>query len=188
MFSRYIVITVSLVLLLGVVFEKYVHAEEEAIPSQESVDMSITLGLITRHVNPGDDTNEQTNFFALSYDKFAVARFINSYNDETWFGGFNYRSSKLNIAEDSDFYLQGNLYPGIVYGYKNHLPNLGGLTPVVVPSFGLGYKWVCLELLYFPSPSGGGFASLLRFDLDRPIPSASRDQQSNKPITHNANP
>jgi hypothetical protein len=181
-------ITVWLVLVLGILFEPCAIAEEEAIPSQESVDMSITLGLVTRHVAPGDDTNEDSDFIALSYDQYSISRFKNSYDDETWFGGVNYRTPKLNIFKASDFYFQGNLYAGLVYGYKDHLPNLGGVTPAFIPTIGLGYNWVCLEMLYFPTPSGGIFSSALRFDLSWRKASGSRDQKSNKPTTPQASP
>jgi hypothetical protein len=164
-FFRLLAISACLVFLAGIGFEQCAMAEEDASPPTKTVDMSITLGLVTRHVKPSDDTNEDSDFLGLSYKKFAMARFINSYDNETWFGGIIYRTSKLNLFEDSDFYLQGNLYPGIVYGYKDHLPDIGGFTPVLIPTVGLGYKRVCLEVLYFPSPSGGVFSGALRFDL-----------------------
>jgi hypothetical protein len=167
--------TAWLALLLGMVFAQNAIAEEDSTPAQESVDISITLGLVTQHVNPGDNTNEVSNFIGLSYDKYSISRFKNSYNDETWFGGVNFRSPKLNIFKESEFYLQGNLYTGIVYGYKDHLPNLGGVTPILIPTIGLGYKWMCLEMLYFPTPSGGLFSSALRFDLSWQKTSGSSD-------------
>jgi hypothetical protein len=173
--SHLISIAAWLVLPLGIVFAQCAIAEEETSPAQESVDISITLGLVTRHVNPGDNTNEVSDFIGLSYDKYSISRFKNSYNDETLFGGVNFRSSKLNTFKDSDFYLQGNLYTGIVYGYKDHLPNLGGVTPILIPTIGLGYKWMCLEMLYFPTPSGGLFSSALRFDLSWQKTSGSSD-------------
>jgi len=182
-FSRLIAATVFLALILGIFFEQYAIADEETIPSDETVDIFIALGLVTRHVNPGDDTNEDSDFIALSVDKYSVSRFINSYNDETWFGGLNFHSDKLNIYKDSDFFLQGNLYAGAVTGYKDHLPNLYGVTPVLIPTIGLGYKRVCLEFMYFPSPSGGVFSSALRFDLSWRKTGGNRDPKSDKPGT-----
>lgn len=166
-FFRLIATTACFLVLVGIASEKCATAETEAKPPQKAEDISITLGLVTRHLKPSDDTNEDSDFIGLSYKKFSMARFINSYHDETWFGGINVRTSKLNLFKDSDFYLQGNAYPGIIYGYKDHLPNLGGVTPVIIPTLALGYKRVGLELLYFPSPSGGVFSAALRFDLGR---------------------
>lgn len=176
--SRLIAATACLVVLVVIVSERYATAEEDTGPPEKTVDMSITLGLMTRHVKPSDDTNEDSDFLALSYKKFSMARFINSYHDETWFGGLNYRTSQLHLFEGSDFFLQGNLYPGLVYGYKDHLPNLYNVTPVLIPTLGLGYKRVSLELLYFPSPAGGVFSAALRFDLGWRETSKSQDTQS----------
>ncbi len=52
--------TAWLILLWGIVFERCAIAADDAIPPQESVDISISLGLFTRHVDPGDDTNEDS--------------------------------------------------------------------------------------------------------------------------------
>ena len=176
--TRFIAATACLVVLVVFVSERYASAEEETNQPEKTVDMSITLGLLTRHVKPSDDTNDDSDFLALSYKKFSMARFINSYHDETWFGGLNYHTSKLNLFEGSDIFLQGNLYPGLVYGYKDHLPNLFNVTPILIPTLGLGYKRVNLELLFFPSPAGGVFSAALRFDLGWRETSESHDTQS----------
>jgi hypothetical protein len=179
--SRLIAATAFLILLLLGFFEQYAIADEETVPSDEIVDFSVAVGLVTRHVNPGDDTNEDSDFIALSLDKYSIARFINSYNDETWFGGTQFHTPKLNIYQGSDFFLRGNLYAGLIYGYKDHLPNLGGVTPVLIPTIGLGYKRVSLEFMYFPSPSGGVFSSVVRFDLSWPKSWWHRAPQGDKP-------
>jgi hypothetical protein len=183
-FSRLIAVTAFLILFSGIFFERNAIAEEKTDPSDETIDISLGLGLVTKHVNPGNDTNEDSDFIALSIDKYSVARFINSYNDETWVWGMNFHTSKWNIYQDSDFFLRGNLYAGLMSGYKDHLPNLCGITPVVLPTFDLGYKRVSLEFMYFPSPAGGVFSSVLRFDLSWPKSWwPTRALQSDKPDT-----
>jgi len=136
-------------------------AEETEEKENQAQQWAITLGLFTRHVNPSSDTNEHTGMLGLSYRDWFILGFSNSYHDRSIAGGRRFQTKKIHNSRNSNFFVQGNLYAGLVYGYGDRFPNLAGITPAVAPTVEFGYKNTSIEVLYFPTPSGGVFTSLL---------------------------
>lgn len=124
-------------------------------------DVGISLGLWTQHLNPGKDTNEYSQLVAFSYSNYVAGRFINSYDDETFFGGKRFHTDKFRSLKYENFFIQGNLYLGLIHGYGDRFLNLGGASPGILPTLGIGYKKTSLELLYIPTPAGGVFMSVI---------------------------
>lgn len=133
--------------------------------AKDTADFSLLVGFWTRHVDPSDDTNEKTDMIALLYNDYMVSRFINSYNDETFLVGKRFYTKKLALPEFKYLSVQGNLYTGLMYGYSDHLPNIGGISLGVLPTLGLIWEKTSVELGYVPTPKGGVFTSLLRFSF-----------------------
>lgn len=129
---------------------------------------SVLIGFWTRHVDKSDDTNEKTGMIAVSYKDYMVSRFINSYHDETFFVGKRLHTKKFDLGEFKDLGVQGNLYTGLMYGYSDNLPNIGGLSVGALPTVGLVWKKTSTELGYVPTPKGGVFMSLFRFTFKSP--------------------
>ena len=129
---------------------------------------SVLTGFWTRHVDRSDDTNEKTGMIAFSYKDYMVSRFTNSYHDETFFAGKRLHTKKLGLGKFKDLGIQGNLYTGLMYGYSDNLPNIGGISPGVMPTIGLLWNKSSVELGYVPTPSGGVFMSLIRFPFKLP--------------------
>ena len=123
----------------------------------------ITVGLFTRHVNPSGNTNESTKMLGISYSDWYVLTFSNSYDERSVFGGRRFHTKKISHPSNTTFFIQGNLYVGLIHGYGDRFPNIAGLTPAGMPTVGFGYKNTTLEVLYFPTPSGGAFTSALVF-------------------------
>mgnify|MGYP001820429345 FL=1 len=140
-------------------------AEETAGKENQAQPWAITVGLFTRHVNPSSDTNEHTGMLGLSYSDWVILGFSNSYHDNSLFGGRRFQSKKIHDSRNSDIFVRGNLYAGLVYGYGDRFPNLAGITPAAAPTVEFGYKNTSIEVLYFPTPSGGVFSTVfnLRF-------------------------
>lgn len=136
------------------------ETEEKENPAQQ---WAITLGLFTRHVNPSSDTNDHSGMLGLSYSDWVILRFSNSYHDQSFFGGRRFQTKKIHNSRNSNFFIQGNLYAGLLQGYGDRFPNIEGITPAAMPTVGFGYKNVTLEVLYFPTPSGGVFTSVLTY-------------------------
>ena len=137
--------------------------EETKEKYQQTPKWTIILGLITRHVSPSDDTNESTRMLGLSYSNWVMARFINSYDDASFFLGKRFQTKELHHPRYTDFFIQGNLYAGLLHGYGDRFPNIAGVTLGGFPTAGLGYKKTVLEMLYVPTPKGGVFTSFLTF-------------------------
>lgn len=138
-------------------------AEETEGKENPAQQWAITLGLFTRHVNPSSDTNDHSGMLGLSYSDWVILRFSNSYHERSFFGGKRFHTKEIGHPRNSNFFIQGNLYAGLLQGYGDRFPNIGGITPAAMPTVGFGYKNVTIEVLYFPTPSGGVFTSVLTY-------------------------
>jgi len=155
-FSLVLSVLVLLVPLTGM-------AEETEGQENQTQQWAITLGLFTRHVNPSSDTNEHTGMLGLSYSDWSILAFTNSYHDQSLFGGRRFQTKKIHDSRNGNFFFQGNLYAGLLYGYGDRFPNLAGITLAAAPTLEFGYKNSSIEVLYFPTPSGGVFTTVFNF-------------------------
>jgi hypothetical protein len=129
-------------------------------------EMSVMVGLFAKHVDQSDDPNENLKMVVVSYDNYVVSRYINTWDDTTYFGGKRFSTNKYAFHENRNFFLQGNLYTGILYGYGNNAAiNIKGIAPAVFPTIGAGYKNTSVEMAYIPTPSGGVFLSLFKYSF-----------------------
>ena len=129
-------------------------------------EMSLMVALFARHVDQSDNPNENLRMVVASYDNYVVSRYINTWDDPTYFGGKRFSTNKYAINESQNFFYQGNVYAGILYGYGNNAAiNVKGLAPAVFPTVGVGYKTTTLEMGYIPTPSGGVFLSLFKYEF-----------------------
>ena len=148
--------------------EDYVDDSELEDLADESApkEMSVMIGFFSRHVDQSDDPNENLRMVVFSYDNYVVSRYINTWDDTTYFGGKRFNTNKYALHENRDFFFQGNLYAGLLYGYGNNAAiNIKGIAPAVFPTIGAGYKNTSVEMAYIPTPSGGVFLSLLKYSF-----------------------
>ena len=138
-------------------------AEETEHKENQTQQWGIMLGLFTRHVSPSKNTNDDTELLGLSYSDWVVQTFSNSYHERSFFGGKRFHTKKMGHPRNQNFFIQGNLYAGLLQGYGDRFPNFDGITPVVMPTVGFGYKKTAIEVLYVPTPSGGVFTSVFTF-------------------------
>ena len=102
---------------------------------------------------------------AILYDDYMISRFVNSYHDQTFFAGKRFYTRKFALGNLKSLDVQGNFYTGLMYGYSDNLPNIGGITVGALPTLGLIYNKLSVEVGYVPTPSGGVFTSMIRFPL-----------------------
>ena len=132
----------------------------------KSREMSLMIGLFARHVDQSDNPNEDLRMVVASYDNYVVSRYVNSWDDPTYFGGKRFSTNKYAISESRNFFYQGNVYLGILYGYGNNAAiDIKGIAPAVFPTIGVGYKTTSVEMGYIPTPSGGVFLSLFKYEF-----------------------
>ena len=130
-----------------------------------STEFSLSVGLWAHHMETSSDTNERIDLLAISYNNYIMSRFKNSFSDETYFAGKRFHTKRRCYDRSADWYAQGNLYLGLMHGYDDNLPGIGGISPGLLPTFGLGYRRTSFELGYVPTMQGGVFVGLFRFLL-----------------------
>ncbi|MGD8255684.1 MAG: hypothetical protein PVH34_04285 [Syntrophobacterales bacterium] len=142
------------------------YAVEDSTDESAPKEMSVMVGFFSRHVDQSDDPNENLKMVVFSYDNYVVSRYINTWDDTTYFGGRRFSTNKYAFHENRDFFFQGNLYAGLLYGYGNNAAiNIKGIAPAMFPTIGVGYKSTSLEMAYIPTPSGGVFLSLFKYSF-----------------------
>jgi hypothetical protein len=138
--------------------------EKESEPEKEKKEASIAVGVFTKHFQLGSSTNETNRALVLSYDDWCVAWFNNSYHEESVFAGRAFRTKKVTGKEHDEWFVRANLYLGLVYGYGDELPNVGGISPYLLPTGEVGYGRFSFELGVIPAPDHAGLVTgMLKF-------------------------
>jgi len=132
--------------------------EKEPEPKKEKAEVSIAVGVFTRHF-ASEHANERNRMLALSYNDWCVAWFKNSHYDETLFVGYGFRTDKYAIKESDKWFWRAGLYLGAVYGYHDNLPNIRGISPYGLPVGELGYGRFSFELGLIPAPGAAGLVT-----------------------------
>ncbi len=141
-------------------------AVEDSSDEPAPKEMSVMVGFFSKHVDQSDDPNESLKMVVVSYDNYVVSRYINTWDDTTYFAGKRFSTNKYAFHRNRDFFLRGSVYTGILYGYGNNAAiNINGIAPGVFPTIGVGYKTTSLEMGYIPTPSGGVFLSLFQYSF-----------------------
>jgi hypothetical protein len=139
---------------------------EDSAEKPDSREMSLMVGLFARHVDQSDNPNEDLRMVVASYDNYVVSRYINTWDDPTYFGGKKFSTNKYAFNANRNFFYQGSVYVGVLYGYGNNAAiNVKGLAPAVFPTLGVGYQTTSVEMGYIPTPSGGVFLSLFKYQF-----------------------
>lgn len=82
-------------------------AEEAKEKDNQTQKWTVTLGLVTRHVDPSDNTNESSRLLGLSYSNWVAARFSNSYDEASVFCGRRLQTKELHHPRYTDFFYSG---------------------------------------------------------------------------------
>ncbi|MFA9562509.1 MAG: hypothetical protein ACERKU_09260, partial [Nitrospirota bacterium] len=74
------------------------YSDESAVEdsSDESApkEMSVMVGFFAKHVDQSDDPNENLKMVLVSYDNYVVARYVNTWDDTTYFAGKRFTTNK----------------------------------------------------------------------------------------------
>ncbi|MDX1919496.1 MAG: hypothetical protein SFU25_02040 [Candidatus Caenarcaniphilales bacterium] len=93
--------------------------------------------------------NEVNNLVGIQYASICAATFTNSHDRQTFVLGVNRNLIDKKIGQ-TDLHFQSGYRAGIIYGYGDQFPNLGGVSPVLFLTAGLKYKIFGVELNYVP--------------------------------------
>ena len=95
-----------LALLVVVLLPLIAMAEETKRNDNQPQKWTVILGLVTRHIEPSDNTNESSRMLGLSYSNWVTARFANSYDEASVFCGKRFQTKELHHPHYTDFYIQ----------------------------------------------------------------------------------
>jgi hypothetical protein len=131
------------------------------VPSRDA----LLLGMWSLHTSPKRHNSTQ-NLVGLQYHGYFAVTFKNSYYKQSYFGGVTRTIYIKRIAQDLDFDI--TYKAGLIWGYQDRYPNLGGISPVIFPTFGLSYKMFGTDFVIFPARYPA-FAVSFRVNIERLI-------------------
>lgn len=128
---------------------------------------ALLLGMWSYHLSGSGEylgdggSNEQNNLLGIQYYGLAAGTFMNSHDDPSWFFGTAREVHSRQINEDTRLDIGYKLGP--LYGYKDHLPNIGGISLFAAGTFGISWEKLGIDIMIIPvGVITGGF----RIDLE----------------------
>ena len=110
---------------------------------------SLTLGAFARHYRGEHREGFDNELDAFSYKDWTAAYFKNSFGGSTLFGGHWFKTDKIYNGK---WWVRGNLYAGVLYGYGDKVPiRVGKFSPGMYPTGSLGYGRHSVELGLMPT-------------------------------------
>ncbi len=125
---------------------------------------ALLLGMWSLHTSPDrHERNTTQNLVGLQYKGYFASTLKNSYYKQSYFAGIVRTVYLKGLARDVDFDI--SYKAGLIWGYQDHYPNVGGFTPLAFPTFGLTYRRFGVDFEIFPSEHPV-FSINLRFNID----------------------
>ena len=90
------------------------------------------------HVDRDSGLNEQVGIIGISYKKWTVMNFTNSYNNTSWL--VSKEVKRWDWHEGERFIIYPSLHLGIVHGYEGDVNTIGGFIPWAFISSDFRYK------------------------------------------------
>jgi hypothetical protein len=111
---------------------------------------ALLLGMWSLHTSPHrHERNPTQNLIGLQYQGYFASALKNSYYKQSYFAGVTRTIYLKRLAQDFSFDI--TYKAGLITGYGEHYPNLGGISPFVLPTFGLSYKMLGMDFAIYPS-------------------------------------
>ncbi len=83
------------------------YAVEDSSDESAPKEMSVMVGFFAKHVDQSDDPNENLRMVVVSYDNYVVSRYINTWDDTTYFAGKRFSTNKYAVYRNRDFFSPG---------------------------------------------------------------------------------
>lgn len=129
---------------------------------------SLHLGMWSLHLDGSGDifgsgsNNEHNYLLGFQLKGYNFCTFINSHDDRTYSLGLSREVYSKQLSPDLRFDAGYRL--GFLYGYKDNLPSIGGVSGYAMPVFGLSWKRLGVDLGVVPV---GVLTLSFRIDIDR---------------------
>ena len=131
------------------------------IASADEYTYSIGYAPICKHFNNDENMNETNHGVFIAYDKWIAGTFNNSSYIQSWFIGRSYKTDKWG----KDLYARLNMHIGLLYGYGDDMPDVGGWTIGIAPMIEIGYKQFVIETMINPITDGGVVSFLFKYSF-----------------------
>lgn len=113
----------------------------------EPINDSVMLGMFSEHVGT-NKFNESHNLFGVDYKGYSVGTFKNSFSNQTYYAGI---SRKVYEIPFQRYKFDVKYKVILMHGYGDIYPNAYGVTPVVMPMFGISRGHTGLDFMAIPS-------------------------------------
>ncbi len=116
---------------------------------------ALLLGMWSLHLDGtgeyfGDGrNNDQGNMFGIQLFGLSGGTFINSHDDRAWYFGPSRDVYSRQLSENTRFDIGYKF--GVLYGYDDDLPNVGGITPFIMAVFGFSWKRLGFDIGVLPT-------------------------------------
>jgi hypothetical protein len=135
---------------------------------------ALFLGMQSLHLDGtgalgNNSTNEKNDLLAVQIRGVNVGTFINSHEDRSYFGGLSrtIHTKKFSRTTRMDI----GYKVGLLYGYGDDLPNLGGFCPLILPTIGFTYRRLGVEIGFIPV---GILTASFRIDIENIFPGSKK--------------
>ncbi len=113
----------------------------------EKGDSAILLGMFSHHTSDKDH-NETHNLVGIDYKGYTIGTFKNSYSDQTVYAGIHRKIYESYLTKHIKFNINYKLC--LMHGYDDHYPNIAGITPIIMPMFGLTLWKLGMDFIAVP--------------------------------------
>lgn len=127
----------------------------------EPINNSLLLGMFSHHTS-NKDHNETHNLLGIDYKGYSVGTFKNSFSDQTYYAGISRKLYEYEFRKNIKFDVKYKLVA--MYGYQDHYPDLAGITPLIMPMFGLSFGYTGVDFMAIPAKNPT-FTVNFRFNL-----------------------
>jgi hypothetical protein len=127
---------------------------------------ALLLGMWSYHL-PGTGvvgegpTNEQNQLLGVLFYGFGAGTFINSHYDRSYFAGLSRTVYTKDFGKDARMDIGYQV--GLLYGYGDNLPNIGGFCGYILPTVGFTVKRFGFDIGFVPV---GIFTASFRIDIE----------------------
>jgi len=116
------------------------------IPARDA----LLTGMWSLHTSSDrDERNSTQNLIGLQYHGYFASTLKNSYYKRSYFAGVTRTIYLKKLTQEFNFDI--TYKAGLITGYGEHYPDIGGISPLVLPTFGLSYKILGADFAVYPS-------------------------------------
>lgn len=113
------------------------------------IDDSLLLGMFSHHTSEHrSEYNESNKLLGLDYKGYSAGTFNNSRRKQTYYAGISRKLYEHNLPANFKFDMKYKLVG--LHGYQDSYPDILGITPVIMPMFGISKGYAGADFMIVP--------------------------------------